>query len=272
VSEDRWEEIEPGDLVFYRSQEDFRESTQAEIAAGAGPNAWPLRPDPSGKWHQHRGKAFVRESGGWRLFGPLGPLVVREHFLALRKAPGKGESTRRPKRFEKTDTVVVCQVCGELWLGNSGRLPHHGYERPEIGWQTDSCAGALGVPYAVLADPNGAVKEIGREIIRSVIASLDRQIATYAEMIATIEAGMIPLALDACYDNLSAGDVALQPLTPEGADYAARQTALRDKRARQMRRLTEDRSALEARYARWQPGGAVDRAPYSSSANATPTS
>lgn len=44
---------------------------------------------------------------------------------------------------------TTCQVCGRAIRAASGRIAHHGYQRPGGGWQTASCRGARHVPYEV---------------------------------------------------------------------------------------------------------------------------
>jgi hypothetical protein len=42
-----------------------------------------------------------------------------------------------------------CQCCGRAILAKLGTIAHHGYQRPDYGWQTASCMGAKELPFAV---------------------------------------------------------------------------------------------------------------------------
>lgn len=47
----------------------------------------------------------------------------------------------------KMETENHCQVCEREIKSKSGIIAHHGYTRPDQGWQTDSCMGARNLPY-----------------------------------------------------------------------------------------------------------------------------
>lgn len=57
-----------------------------------------------------------------------------------------------------------CQICGREIKDKLGVIAHHGYIRPEQGWQTDSCMGARNLPY-----------EKSREVIPQAISYLQLQ-------------------------------------------------------------------------------------------------
>jgi hypothetical protein len=44
---------------------------------------------------------------------------------------------------------MSCQCCGRKILANLGSIAHHGYQRPDYGWQTASCMGAKELPFEV---------------------------------------------------------------------------------------------------------------------------
>ncbi len=60
------------------------------------------------------------------------------------------------KEADEVGLRMVCQICGRGILSNTGSVAHHGYERPGMGYQTDSCPGARHLPIeadtAVLAE------------------------------------------------------------------------------------------------------------------------
>ena len=43
--------------------------------------------------------------------------------------------------------ITTCQICGRTVKSKNGAIAHHGYTRPDYGWQTPSCFGARGLPY-----------------------------------------------------------------------------------------------------------------------------
>ncbi|WP_439946491.1 hypothetical protein [Streptomyces sp. BBFR109] len=53
---------------------------------------------------------------------------------------------------EDTQTKTHCQICARPIKANTGRIAHHGYQRPGTGWQTASCDGAKQLPYEVSRD------------------------------------------------------------------------------------------------------------------------
>jgi len=62
-------------------------------------------------------------------------------------------------------TQTTCQICGRPIKANRGTIAHHGYKRPDYGWQTASCMGALHLPY-----------EVSRDLIPVAITSLEKYI------------------------------------------------------------------------------------------------
>ena len=48
---------------------------------------------------------------------------------------------------DKQEATTTCQICARAILANTGTIAHHGYKRPEQGWQTESCYGAKKLPY-----------------------------------------------------------------------------------------------------------------------------
>lgn len=53
--------------------------------------------------------------------------------------------------MENTNTKT-CQICGRPIKAKNGIIAHHGYKRPDYGWQTQSCMGARNLPYEVSCD------------------------------------------------------------------------------------------------------------------------
>lgn len=64
-------------------------------------------------------------------------------------------AANKTAKEEKDAARMTCQICGKLHLANTGKLAHHGYERPGMGWQTASCSGARELPFEVSRDRLG---------------------------------------------------------------------------------------------------------------------
>jgi len=91
--------------------------------------------------------AFLTEAG------PLGERVTAlKAKIGKRPPPVTKTSIERAERDAKAKT---CQICGRGILAETGRIAHHGYERPGMGWQTASCEGALELPFEVTRDVLG---------------------------------------------------------------------------------------------------------------------
>lgn len=63
----------------------------------------------------------------------------------------------------------TCQICGRTIKAKSGLIAHHGYKRPQWGWQTASCMGARHLPYEVSCD----VLPIAIEKIKAYISRME---------------------------------------------------------------------------------------------------
>lgn len=66
------------------------------------------------------------------------------------KAAPKGPAVAAPDELRMT-----CQICGRAIHANTGRIAHHGYQRPGYGYQTASCPGALELPFELSRDELG---------------------------------------------------------------------------------------------------------------------
>ncbi len=75
-----------------------------------------------------------------------------------------------------------CQVCGREIKSKSGIIAHHGYTRPEHGWQTDSCIGARNLPY-----------EKSRDVIPKAIGSIKLFIENQKRIISNVSEGKVSI-------------------------------------------------------------------------------
>lgn len=71
----------------------------------------------------------------------------------------------------------TCQICAREIKAKSGIIAHHGYTRPEHGWQTSSCIGARNLSYEKSRDI--IPKAIG--IIRNFIGLKQAEIKSVKE-------------------------------------------------------------------------------------------
>lgn len=61
--------------------------------------------------------------------------------------------------------INTCQICGRNIKAKNGRIAHHGYTRPDLGWQTKSCFGARRLPLEESCDAiEDGIKMIERYI------------------------------------------------------------------------------------------------------------
>jgi hypothetical protein len=58
-------------------------------------------------------------------------------------------------KAKRENAVMHCQCCGRDILAKTGKIAHHGYERPGTGWQTASCMGARHEPFEASRDRLG---------------------------------------------------------------------------------------------------------------------
>lgn len=287
----RFEFIEVDDTLTFRTHTTYRRPTEAEMKARRaaaraewnathskskqrGPSDYfylaseydyvPI--DDPAQWHYPSAKVVEKHGEGWLVTARdhKGEQVVvdRENFWGLRKAPGKGGNV---PTFEPDDTVVQCQVCGlgrRGWIANAGRVPHHGYERPGWGYQTDSCAGAMALPYSVLQDPKGNVKMLGRDVLPAVIASYDAKIAATEAYVADVEASRVELPSPDLFELTSglargrnADDPRYQPIPPSDERYRQRRKDVLSEKRGELSRLRFGRDIEQARFDAWKPGG-----------------
>lgn len=75
----------------------------------------------------------------------------------------KEKATERKAAKAKVDAIRMhCQCCERPILAETGVIAHHGYERPDYGYQTASCYGARHLPFEVARDELGSMIEMMR--------------------------------------------------------------------------------------------------------------
>ena len=73
-----------------------------------------------------------------------------------------------------------CQICGREIKDKLGVIAHHGYTRPEQGWQTNSCMGARNLSY-----------EKSRDVIPQAIKSVQLFIESKKHLIEQVKTGKV---------------------------------------------------------------------------------
>lgn len=101
---------------------------------------------------------------------------------------------RTPKQLAEDAKARTCQICGRPIFAETGRIAHHGYERPGDGYQTASCPGALHLPY-----------EVDKSALITRIASLKEYRANRIELRAAIAAERFPVQISYQVDRRENG-------------------------------------------------------------------
>lgn len=125
-------------------------------------------------------KAFVdlaRKAHGSKIDYEL-DLLMKMTKLRLQVAALPVDKNKKPPSksalaaSEREGVAMTCQVCGGKYLASKGKIAHHGYQRPGGGWQTQSCFGAMAVPFEVSRDRLGEWIEILRSQVKSAKMNL----------------------------------------------------------------------------------------------------
>lgn len=74
---------------------------------------------------------------------------MRYSIERRRKLTAEETAFNAARREARKQAAMHCQCCGRAILANKGTIAHHGYERPNHGWQTASCIGAKRLPFEV---------------------------------------------------------------------------------------------------------------------------
>ncbi|MFN9473236.1 hypothetical protein [Acidovorax sp.] len=80
------------------------------------------------------------------------PLALAVASLKDMIVKGRAPSAVPPKPENPNKIVRTCPVCFRKIAATSGKMAHHGYQRPGGGWQTSSCPGIRFKPLEVSPD------------------------------------------------------------------------------------------------------------------------
>lgn len=117
-------------------------------------------------------------------FTEIAPLA--ERVLALKAKIGKrppAVTKTSIERDERDAKAMTCQCCARKILAETGKIAHHGYQRPGSGYQTASCEGALELPF-----------EVSRDALGRMIANLKAYKARQEDWLVKVKAETTPLA------------------------------------------------------------------------------
>lgn len=146
--------------------------------------------------------------------------------------------------------VGPCQICGRLIGCASGKIAHHGYERPSHlpGYQTESCYGARALSYLVSRDRLGL-------FIADVLPGMIRRREAFIEQLLDADLAKRPaIAGPVVYERMTGRKT--RPLIGiEHAEYDRFAQMLIENLRREIRDLREAIPHYQKRYDAWKAPG-----------------
>jgi hypothetical protein len=114
-------------------------------------------------------------------------LPLRELLERAKPLIKKGElpKVRSPKQIVEDSKRMTCQCCGRAILAETGVIAHHGYERPDYGYQTASCMGARELPF-----------EVDRAVLGKMIIFMKGELDRRIKHRASIKGEKEPIVID----------------------------------------------------------------------------
>ena len=110
--------------------------------------------------------------------------VRSEVYAAMEAAKAKRKLEIEAEKAAKDKTARTCQICGRRIFAETGKIAHHGYERPGGGWQTASCRGARRLPY-----------EADHKALDEEITWVEERLANETELLRKLECEEIALSI-----------------------------------------------------------------------------
>ena len=132
-----------------------------------------------------------------------------------------------------------CQICERVIKDSKGVIAHHGYKRPNPGWQTSSCMGARHLPY-----------EKSRDLIPKAIQQIDGFIQNRANQLVLVKEGTVPVPGMGTYIRSEYRHMPnfIQPGEPF---YQIRQREHVSRLESDIKMAARDRDRLQKRYDEW---------------------
>jgi len=125
-----------------------------------------------------------------------------------------------------------CQICARAIKAKTGLIAHHGYTRPYLGMQTQSCRGARELPY-----------EKSRDVIPKEIAGIKSFVESTKLLLEKVKQGNVDVP------SLNRGY-----LKPTDNLYAVRQGEYISKLEWNIKCANREIERLQGRYDNWQGG------------------
>jgi len=141
----------------------------------------------------------------------------------------KGNNHNNNMKIKKIVEKNTCQICEREIKAKKGIIAHHGYTRPEQGWQTNSCMGARHLSY-----------EKSRDIIPKAIQSVKSFIGLKEAEIKEVEKGEIAVPFFR------------GKIEPTNAGYKIRQSEYLAKLNYEIKSANREIERLQKRYDEWK--------------------
>lgn len=139
----------------------------------------------------------------------------------------------------------LCQACGGEWAIVGGTIAHHGYTRPEYGYQTQSCFGARYAPLEESCDRTHKLHFI-----------VTTQAAQLADRIRELKAGTVTelTIFERKYRGFGKYETVAVKLTPEHRDWAQELRVRIAQSESELRQLQSHKAHLLDVCIRWEKG------------------
>lgn len=153
---------------------------------------------------------------------------------------------------------TTCQICARPIKAKTGKIAHHGYQRPGNGWQTSSCRGARHLPYEKSCD-----------LIPVVISEVTEWVAKREEWLTGFVSN--PPAELTRHRNMGRKTVTYTAQRPEGFDPSTERRSyrsdsydtmffnLKDEAEQDIKSAKRHIEYLKKRLADWKPFTPTDR-------------
>lgn len=109
-------------------------------------------------------------------------MTFGEAAAARRADREANKAAREAQKARKTAQAKTCQCCGRQIFAETGTIAHHGYTRPDSGWQTASCMGAKHPAF-----------EASRDQLGYMIQRIEDALSGLRKRLANVQAERIPL-------------------------------------------------------------------------------
>jgi hypothetical protein len=161
------------------------------------------------------------------------------------------------EKAKKMALAKTCQCCGRQIFAETGRIAHHGYQRPGWGIQTASCMGAKELPF-----------EAGREALGRMIGVMKNQLGKLIEHKLAVEAGVeptpytynirkagkwVPVTIYLTQENFSEHQETIRRAAYEFSDFFEIKQRYVERQDRAITSLEDDVREQYARYDGWNP-------------------